>query len=239
MVDYSANEKITLIAQACGYKSSKRYIARAQFLFSGLNLNAKHVLEIGCGQGAWALWAGMCGASYVLGVEPESTGSTQGTFHLFQKTIDEVCLTNHVEGKALHIQDLDAEGAFDIIMAYDVINHFSEAHTRTLHLPQSHQFYVSIFRHIRHLLKPDGMLIVADSSRRNFFGDLRLANPLSPTIDWDIHQSPKSWLEVAQEAGFKLRDIRWSYVYPFTGITVRAWIAYFLASHFVLRMQKT
>ena len=239
MNNHKTDDKVAIIAKSCGYTSSKRYIARAQFLFSDLDLAAKDVLEVGCGRGAWALWAGICRASYVLGVEPESTGSTPGFLHQFQNTIDDVGFTNHVEGKGIQMQDLDAEGAFDIIMAYDVINHFSESHTRTLHLQLSRKFYIAIFQHIYRLLKPGGVFIIADSSQHNFFGDLRLTNPLSPAIVWNIHQAPECWLNIAREAGFKLRDIRWSYIYPFTRITIKAWMAYFLASHFVLRVQKT
>ena len=65
----ATDEQIRTAAEATGYSSGPaRYRARAEFLFSGIQLAGKHVLDVGCGAGAWAIWAGLNGAASVLGI---------------------------------------------------------------------------------------------------------------------------------------------------------------------------
>jgi len=63
--------------------------------------------------------------------------------------------------------------------------------------------YLAIFRKIRNLMMPDGIVIITDCSNRNFFFDLKLYNPMAPTIDWDKHQFPTLWKELLYQSGFK------------------------------------
>jgi predicted RNA methylase len=63
---------IEYASTAVGYRSPARYVARARFLFDAVDLHGKRVLEVGCGRGAWVVWAALHGASHVLGLEPEA-----------------------------------------------------------------------------------------------------------------------------------------------------------------------
>jgi cyclopropane fatty-acyl-phospholipid synthase-like methyltransferase len=238
MTEAGDDTKIIIASQSCRYESPKRYMTRANFLFSNMNLTGQRVLDIGCGRGAWALWAGIQGASYILGIEPESDGSTQGTFESFKQSIDRIGLTDRVVAKKARVQDLEGYETFDVIIAYSVINHFSESHTRTFHLPESRNFFLNVFKHIYKLLESDGIFIISDASNRNFFGDIGVYNPFAPATTWEVHQPPEVWAHALSEVGFKTMDIRWEYAFPFTKMTANRFISYFLKSHFVLRVSK-
>lgn len=233
----STEEKIRISANGSGYKSPARYAARAGFLFSGIDLSNKAVLDIGCGLGTWSLWAGIHGAAQVLGIEPEKLGSTNGTFEKFEKTISKVGLRGRVKASNIPLEDMTERKAFDIAIAYSVINHFSESHTKTLHKsPESLHYFLTQFRHIREILKPGGVFIASDTSNRNLFGDIGLRNPFAPSICWEIHQPPEVWESVLSQAGFKTLDVRWAYAYPLRRLTANRIAAYVLGSSFVLRM---
>ena len=61
-----------------------RYRLRGNFLFERISLTNKHVLEVGCGTGAWAIWAALHGADRVVGIEPEAEGSSPNTLATFR-----------------------------------------------------------------------------------------------------------------------------------------------------------
>ena len=234
------NAKVAKIARACGYATPERYIARARFLFEGVDLAGKRVLDIGCGPGAWALWSGLEGASYVLGIEPEASGSTNSTFQRFLSTIHETGMDRIVEGKPDFVQNIEVTEPFDVVVAYDVINHFSESHTETLHLPEAREardFYIEVFRGLRKMVSTGATLILADVARRNFYGDRGVDVPWTRGICWRIHQDPSVWASLFEQAGFRTIDTRWSYPYPLTWLKLNRTASYFYSSHFVLRVK--
>jgi SAM-dependent methyltransferase len=231
------SNRLTAAANLCGYSDVNRYLSRAEFLFGGVDPRGKHVLDVGCGRGAWALWAGLNGASRVLGIEPEVAGSTSGSFAKFQEAIPKLGLASVVSAKAVDALELST-APFDIIVLYNVINHFSEDRTRTLDRPESRLYYHNVFKHLALLLRSGGTIIIADCARRNFFGDLKVRNPLVPDIDWPLHRSPDDWFDIMKDVGFRWLDLRWSYLYPFTWLPMHRVLAYFTASHFVLRAKR-
>jgi len=70
------------LSKQFGYSSWDRYASRAEFLFKDITLTGKHVLDVGCGQGAWAAWCALHEAS-VVALEPEADGSTSDNFVFF------------------------------------------------------------------------------------------------------------------------------------------------------------
>ena len=82
--DYNA---IAYTAKVAGYASTERYCARADFLFRNVPLSHRHVLDVGCGKGAFTLWPVLQGADFALGIEPESSGSTHGSLQTLRQTI--------------------------------------------------------------------------------------------------------------------------------------------------------
>ena len=70
-------------ARLVGYANSTRYRARAEFLFRGIKLSGAQVLDVGCGTGAWSIWAALQDADRVVGIEPEAAGSNPNTLLSF------------------------------------------------------------------------------------------------------------------------------------------------------------
>src|SRR5579862_744760 len=66
-----ANDLLERAARLVGYASAKRYRNRGSFLFQGIPLQTASVLEVGCGKGAWAIWAALNGAARSVGIDPE------------------------------------------------------------------------------------------------------------------------------------------------------------------------
>lgn len=232
----SKEEALARIAQKAGYQSLRRYQARAQFLFQGVDLNGQRVLDVGCGEGAFALWAAIHGAAHVLGIEPEGDGSTGDSLGTFRGLIQELDLDEAVEASSQTLQELPEQPVYRVIVLYNVINHLHESAVQRLHQdPQAARLYLSLLCRLRGLLEQDGLLIVADCGRNNFWNAIGLRSPVTPTIEWNKHQEPETWINLLSQAGFRLQDLRWSPLYPFGNLSANRWVHYFSTSHFVLR----
>jgi SAM-dependent methyltransferase len=232
--------KLEFVGREVGFSSLKRYVLRSQFVFEGLDLKNTRVLEIGCGRGAFCLWAALLGAEYVLGIEPEAEGSSEGSLACYRKLIQKLDLKN-VEASNWVLQDLPVAGKkFDIILMYNVINHLDEKNVQILHRDENaKKQYVSLLVEMKKSLSPKGIVIVADCARRNFWNDMGIKFPLdpNPTIEWHKHQNPRVWRKIFEEAGFRLYDFRWSMLNPIGRLASNFLVQYFSASHFVLRFQ--
>jgi SAM-dependent methyltransferase len=231
--------KLDAIGTSVGYSSGHRYKARAEFLFRGIEFDGKRVLEVGCGSGAWALWAGINGARYVIGIEPEADGSSSHVLDRFQQSIRTLGLEERVFAAdyLLHELPWDTE-KFDVIVMYNVINHLDEDSVVKMHKDtNAFDRYVSAVRDLKERVAPGGWVIVADCTRDNFWPRIGMKSPLAPNIDWDKHQHPEEWIKVFESAGFQTEDLRWSPLQPFMRTTGNRLVQYFTASHFVLRFR--
>lgn len=226
------------VAQAVGYRSLRRYQKRTNFLFHQIPLKGRRLLDVGCGRGAFALWAALHGADYVLGLEPESDGSTSGTLATFKGLIEDLGLGGKVEARGLFLEELSEVQAFDVIIMYNVINHLDEnAVTRLPDDDEAAGRFLAIARRLRSLLNTGGWLILADCGRSNFWHSLGVPSPLSPTIDWEKHQEAPVWLDLFTRAGFRPQDWRWSPLYPFGALSANRVVQYLTMSHYVLRFR--
>lgn len=217
--------------------------------FRGLILSDRAVLEVGAGPGYFLVWCVINGASKVVGIEPEAAGSTEHVGDTFREMADRIGLTTEVVEYSTDTLDefvraYMGEG-FDYILMHAVINHLDEEATRKLHLPRAvseRERYIDIFKKMNRLLKSEGIILISDVGRHNFWNDLKLKNPFSPTIEYDKHQQPRLWRELLEESGFKYLDVLW---YPFFQLRalrhLLSWRlpAYLTSSAFILRCQKT
>lgn len=244
--DYNFQERIVqeqdlaFVAEKVGYRSLRRYKDRCKFLFDGISLEGIRALDIGCGPGSLTFWIALHGASYVVGLEPESAGSTAGVQTTFQQIAEHLGL-NNVTAKNEFLQTLaPGDSLFDLAIMYNVINHLDEEAVQTLHKNQAaYNTYVQLLRNFRGLLSDGACVIVADSGRNNFWNRAGIKSPVRHTINWNLHQEPEMWIKVFEEAGFRLLDLRWSplAVYPFRRFTANRLVHYFSYSHFVLRFK--
>ncbi|MCD6364594.1 MAG: hypothetical protein J7M14_01835 [Planctomycetes bacterium] len=220
--------------------------ARAMFemrkLFAGVELSGASVLEIGAGAGLAGAWALQQGARRYVALEPEAEGSTGGV----QSTIlqlREALLPADFDVRPLRFQDYDNQGElFDVILSHNSINHLDEeACQRLRHSKEARSVYRSLLLRLGEMIRPGGKLIISDCSRRNFFGLLRLRNPVARTIEWHKHQTPKFWTELIEPLGFQRESLTWnthSALRHLAPILSNAMAAYFLTSHFRLLFQR-
>jgi 2-polyprenyl-3-methyl-5-hydroxy-6-metoxy-1,4-benzoquinol methylase len=231
-------DNVAKISRRVGYRSPGRYAFRAGFLFQGIPIQHRRVLDVGCGVGAFALWAALNGASFVLGIEPEAAGSTSGTLVRFRELISEFNLGAAVTASSSYLQQLEPEEQFDIVVMYNVINHLDEDAVVRLHdHERSREVYIGLIRSIFDRTTPNGVVIVADSSRHNACNYLGIPTPFTRGIEWQKHQAPDVWITLFQVAGYELIDLRWSPFYPLGAVRSR-FVQFLTASHFVLRFRK-
>jgi SAM-dependent methyltransferase len=234
-------DALSHVARLVGYRNLRRYQSRADFLFRDIPLSGSRVLDVGCGRGTWAVWAALHGAGYVLGLEPESDGSSNGSLKTFHRLIAELDL-ERVEGSSLPVQKLPVPiDPFDLVILYNVINHLNEDAVQRLHKdPAAVNSYKALLGHLRQLLRPGGVLVMADCGRNNFWHKRGWQSPIDPNIEWDKHQDPETWISIFGQAGFRLQDQRWSPFYPFYPLgrlLANRLTQHLTASHFVLRFR--
>lgn len=85
-------------------------------------------------------------------------------------------------------------------------------------------------------MNPAGTIIIADCGWTNFGDRIGVSSSFSKNIEWAKHQDPVIWSRVFVSAGFRLLDICWSPLQPFTNITANRFVQYLTCLHFVLRL---
>ena len=216
------------------------------YLFDGISLRGKDRLEIGSGYGLYSFYAACKGAKNVVGLEPESDGATAGIQEVFRRLQTLTGAKDSVALKPVTFQDYDSEGRlFDVILLHNSINHLDErACMRLRRDAAARDTYISLFAKLRALSQDGARLIVADCSRRNFFGALHVRNPFSPSIEWHKHETPWFWADLLRRAGFEQPRVRWKCwpAYRHLGgigrqLFANAVASYFQDSHFCLTMR--
>lgn len=235
---YSALEGFPSIA------SLERTRHRMSFLYDGIDFTGKSVIDIGGGMGLHSLYAAAHGAASVLMIEPEGDGGHQSMIANFNSLRDAMGFDN-VELLVGIMQDFDPAGkTYDIILIQDAINHFDEPACVTLTTdPESRNRYEKIFASIAALLKPGGKLIMSDCSSKNFFDAIGMEAPYAKEIEWEKHQPPGVWADVARPHGLELTKVRWSSPTRFGDwgkkLFGNALAAWFFTSHFVMTLTKS
>ncbi|MHC4396449.1 MAG: class I SAM-dependent methyltransferase [Planctomycetota bacterium] len=203
-------------------------------------LKAAHVLDVGCGIGTTTFYSALCGASEVVGLEPEAAGSTNDSIRTFLKTREQLDLSQCIH-KPTDFLDYSAETPFDFVLLYNSINHIREVSSDIRRDPHARQSQSEVIAQIAEMLKVNGWVILCDASRRNFFADLRLPPLFSRTINRKIHQTPDAWQQLLGEYGFGDFSLNWyvPYIVPWARVLLDNFVSNYLTfSHFVLRGRK-
>jgi cyclopropane fatty-acyl-phospholipid synthase-like methyltransferase len=238
-------ERIRTIGQKMGLWNHGFDFPRfARQVFHKINFRNSTMLEIGCGKGMLCLWAAMHGARHVVGLEPLAEGAYDSSecHQAFRSMADQLELPQ-ARILPVTVQEFDSPGNyFDVVLSVASINHLDEKSCVALGQSEAaEKEYQKIFRNIARMMKPGGKLIIIDAARHNFFGDLRLRNPMSPNIEWFKHRQPEYWAELLGECGFAEAHIRWSSgkLLRYAGITtLPKALSYFGQSIFRLEMTR-
>jgi cyclopropane fatty-acyl-phospholipid synthase-like methyltransferase len=234
-----AIDKLERAGRLAGYATGARYRVRGEFLFGGIPLAGAHVLDVGCGKGAWSMWAALHGAQRVVGIEPGADGSSKGSLDDLRRSVTILEIEKQVEARCEFLHELRRPDApYDVVVMHNVINHLDEEAVMVLHQDRvAWRKYATQLKDLRSRMRAGGWLIVADCARANLWPRLGLTSPFVPSIEWHKHQNPDTWIAICTQAGFRKVDLRWSPLQPFTRVTANWLVQYLTCSHFVLRMQ--
>jgi len=215
-----------------------------EYLFDGIDLEDKTMLDVGAGDGRYSLYAGCVGARRVVSLEPESAGSRSGMQERFRWAASTLG-TRDVELVTQRLQDYEPRSEdFDVVLLHGSINHLDEQACIGLHRdPAAQHTYRVLFEKLAALSRPGGALIVSDCSRENLFARLGIKNPIARNIEWHKHQTPELWAGMLVGAGFASPRIRWASFNTFRSagrllLGNRA-AAYCLTSTFCLTMERS
>jgi SAM-dependent methyltransferase len=225
------------------YSNKKNLKRHLDYLFDGIDLQKKYLLDVGGGAGLLTVYAAIRGADSVC-VEPEgdgSTGGVAGKFLQLKKAVDPELHADLVVGSIQNY--LSVPRSFDVVIIANAINHLNEeACIHLLDDPSAQAEYESIFRAFFRSLNPGGWLVATDCSKSNFFNDIGAKSPFMPDIEWQKHQSPSTWDRLLQRVGFAPARVQWSSPNtlgsPGRFVLGNRIAAYFLLSHFRLAARK-
>jgi SAM-dependent methyltransferase len=215
-----------------------------EYLFDGIDLEDKTMLDVGAGDGRYSFYAACLGARRVVSLEPEAAGSRVGMQERFRWAASTLGAQD-VELVPQRLQDYEPRGEdFDVVLLHGSINHLDEQACIGLHRdPTAQQTYRALFEKLAALSRPGGVLIVSDCSRENLFARLGIKNPIARNIEWHKHQKPELWGRMLAGAGFAHPRIRWASFNTFRSagrllLGNRA-AAYCLTSTFCLTMERS
>jgi CelD/BcsL family acetyltransferase involved in cellulose biosynthesis/SAM-dependent methyltransferase len=182
-----------------------------EYLFNGVEFAGARVLDVGAGAGWYSFYAAAAGAAHVVALEPGTAGSTQGGTSLFEN-LRERLGPESVELRHETLQEFNpGDERFDVVLMHASINHLDEPATMALpHDAGARQSYTELFVKLAAMSSDGAKLVVTDVSSHNVFAKLPVPNPLAPTIEWNKHQPPETWIGLLSEAGFIEPRVRWS-----------------------------
>jgi SAM-dependent methyltransferase len=214
------------------------------YIFAGIDLRARDVLDVGGGAGLLAMYAAVCGARSAVCVEPEAAGASSGLrsrFERFKSAVNPHLPVTFVNATIQRY--LQASRRFDVIVCANAINHLDE--DACVHLqddPAAGQQYLSLFGLIHQATNPAGWFVATDCGRSNFFAALGMRSPFMRDIEWHKHQDPRVWAGLLRRAGFSEVTIRWSAPNTLGRLGQillgNRLVAYFLLSHFRLSTRR-
>lgn len=213
-------------------------------LFNGIDFQNKRVIDIGGGSGLFGLYAATQGAQNVVVMEPEFDGSSAGMNNNFYSLKQSMGNPDNVELVVDVLENYDAKNQlFDIVLMHNSVNHIDEQGCIQLHESvEAKQNYKQFFSLISDLSSNNAILIICDCTNQNFYNKFGRVNPFMKTIEWDKHQPPEVWADIAKEVGYTKAAVSWTSMNALGSVGKKLFgnrlVSYLTLSHFRLLMQK-
>ena len=217
-------------------------------LFNGIDFDGKRVLEIGSGKGLMSLFACISGAKDVISLEPELDGSRSQVSQIQRERALELGLHNVKVLKADFNEWQNEDEQFDIVMCLSTVNHLHESPYNANSNKNTFLSYLEIAEKIRSMLRPSGVAIITDACRYGIFWFLKKYGFKPPwsekpvSIDWRIHQNPRTWKRIFLSSGFPEVNIFYPLPYRlrhYKYLVANPIVNYFLLSSFCLHCHNT
>ncbi len=125
-----------------------------EYLFKNIDFKNKTILDIGGGIGLISFFAAASGASQVVLLEPESSGSGSNEMKKFTKMIDNFSFSHNIQLLNTTFQEFNGQDMkFDIIVSHNSINHLDEnACINLLSSAKSKDDYLNLFKKMYNIL---------------------------------------------------------------------------------------
>ena len=146
-----------------------------EYLFDGVPLTGRRVLDIGAGDGVYSFYAAAAGAARVTALEPEAAGATLGVTRRFARLGEAMGLAS-VDLRTETFQDFDpGDDRFDVLFMHAVINHLDEPSTIAIDRDEAaRETYRSLFSKLAAIGAPGAKLVASDAARRHATVESRL-----------------------------------------------------------------
>lgn len=215
---------------------------RLELRFENIDLKSKTVLDIGAGRGLFSAYAAHKGAEQVIALEPEIEGSSEGMVEILENVSTDYPSINIKKMTFQEYTDKIKNERFDVVISNNSINHLDEEACINLQDSKvARERYHRIFDKLYDVINNGGIFIIADGARRNFWADTGITSPFI-NLEWHKHQSPKLWISMLQQHGFKKQELIWNtYLSQLGEIGKRFFcnrlLSYFTYNKFVLKMK--
>jgi SAM-dependent methyltransferase len=215
-------QKKTLFADlvAKGGWSMDRLEFRLSDTFRAIPWQGKDVCEIGCGRGDYGMYMALNGARRVVALEPSAEGSSDAKTVDLRNRVDKLAMPNYTLLECKFDECEFEPESFDLVFGIQVIEHIHETFQDLADDPVARASYEKAFAGFYRILRPGGVLLLTDYSRRNVWTLLqkafgpRFRGPLTRVIDWQMHQHPRTWKLLARDTGFERTDLWWRVYQP-------------------------
>jgi 2-polyprenyl-3-methyl-5-hydroxy-6-metoxy-1,4-benzoquinol methylase len=212
--DNDRQNRLQDILNSFGLQTYDRLAWRIEEIFGSTDYSGKSICEIGCGGCEYSAYLAVHGAKSVLAVDSGGDGNLQWQLDRRRKLLAELPLDNFTF-RPIALDQIQSDEQLDLVFGISVVEHFHETPGSIWRDADAVRAYQEAFASLNRLLRPGGVLILSDVTRQSLprFIELllrrRIRWPFNPDIDWNIHQTPKTWKTIAAHAGFANFRIRW------------------------------